>query len=77
MADHDAQRAYLEQIEDASLMIPELLMEDLEKVFLRRISHTPGDPYTTAYLDGERAMIIHLRALQASARARRMRRQEE
>lgn len=68
--DQDAQQAYLEQVEVASLMIPEVLMEDLEKSYVWRINHVPGDPVSSAYQEGQKAMVVHLRQLQHQARAR-------
>ena len=33
------------------------VLEDMEKSFFRRISHTPGDPYTTAFKEGQRDVV--------------------
>ena len=70
MPDQDAQQAYLIQVEAASLMIPEMLMEDLEKSIVWRTSLTPGDPYQTAFYEGERHLVWRLREMQRRARAR-------
>ena len=33
----------------------QIVLEDMEKSWVFRISHTPGDPYGTAFKEGQRS----------------------
>ena len=71
MAEQTAAIVYAEQIQDAALSIPELLMRDLEQSFVWRVNFVPGDPYTSALMEGEKKVVVHLRQLRQLAQARR------
>lgn len=36
-------------------------MKILEDEFIFQITHTPGDPYNTAFKEGQRALVLFLR----------------
>ena len=39
-----------------------LVLDDLRKAFARRSSHAPGDPYTTAFHEGQRDVYLRVMA---------------
>jgi len=36
------------------------ILTELAALFHDRVSHTPGDPYQTAFKDGQRAVVLHI-----------------
>lgn len=42
------------------------VLEDLSKTYLMVESHTPGDPYTTAFREGQRSIVLQIHRLMAA-----------
>jgi hypothetical protein len=41
-------------------MLGEGILEDLKAHYLYRESHIPGDPFSTAYREGQRSVVLHI-----------------
>ena len=48
-----------------AFMSPEgvIVINDMIRAYLMRDSHVPGDPYTSAYNDGQKALVLSLLAI--------------
>lgn len=44
------------------------VFRDLVQHYLYRTSHVPGDPYTTAYQEGQRSVVLAIRKAMAAGR---------
>lgn len=37
-----------------------VVLEDMQKAWMNRVSHVPNDPYTTAFREGQRSVVLRI-----------------
>lgn len=61
-------QAEIEQTLRAYLAIPPRVLADLEQSYMLRDSFVPGDPYKSAWQEGQRSVVLNILRMQAQAR---------
>ena len=46
----------------------QVVLDDMQKSWYKRVSHTKGDPYETAFKEGQRSVVVRIQCQPAPCR---------